>query len=329
MIKEIGLLLVFYLSCVVCLTRYKRQTCQDGDYLLDGGQKCCYCAAGQYLVSPCISSPEDRNCQPCEENTYNSGANKLSTCEPCTSCDPKLNLEVVRKCTFTKNTVCQCQKGFFCLNGKESCSSCRPCATCGDEGINVDCTITNDTKCNDVNENGGGSIPAVVITIVIFGTILVVSILVYYYLRKNKKCCFEPSTTPDNPEGSDGTELQHLIDLNLQPHLREIAELLGWPDMRQVAERSGMADAKIEAHQLNYPNDAQEQCFSLLKAWVERAGMKNSSELITILYKMEKRTKAEQIIKISKPGRFITFQVFLTQRTLKRLCFALAISICL
>lgn len=94
-------------------------------------------------------------------------------------------------------------------------------------------------------------------------------------------------------------EMQPLRGIDLWPHLLDIAKTLGWKDMKQVAERSGMTIATIEFHQLNYPNDTQEQCSSLLRAWVENEGMTTASEtLIQTLRRMEKNAKADNIMAI-------------------------------
>ncbi|XP_064868867.1 uncharacterized protein LOC115113221 isoform X3 [Oncorhynchus nerka] len=107
--------------------RTKRQSCQDGTYQHEG-MACCLCAAGQHLESHCSVSPEDGTCVYCDEDrTYNSDPNSLDSCEPCTSCDPKANLEVEDRCTIFKDSVCRCQQGHYCNKGKEHCRACYPC----------------------------------------------------------------------------------------------------------------------------------------------------------------------------------------------------------
>uniref|UniRef100_A0A4W5N020 Death domain-containing protein n=1 Tax=Hucho hucho TaxID=62062 RepID=A0A4W5N020_9TELE len=94
-------------------------------------------------------------------------------------------------------------------------------------------------------------------------------------------------------------EMQQLRGIDLWPHLPDIAKTLGWKDMKQVAERSGMTIATIESHQLNSPNDTEEQCSSLLRAWVEKNGMTTASEtLIQTLRRMNKNAKANNIVAI-------------------------------
>ncbi|CAB1343655.1 unnamed protein product, partial [Coregonus sp. 'balchen'] len=67
------------------------------------------------------------------------------------------------------------------------------------------------------------------------------------------------------------------------PNLPDIANILEWKDMKQ----------------LNYPNDTQEQCSNLLRAWVEKEGMTTAAKtLIQTLHRMNKKAKAENIMAI-------------------------------
>ncbi|CAB1312666.1 unnamed protein product, partial [Coregonus sp. 'balchen'] len=181
------------------------------------------------------------------------------------------NLEMEKKCTIFRDSVCRCQQGHYCNKGKEHCRACYPCTTCGDEGIKVACSATNNTICHAVKEQGGSTLAAVVVLI----AVLLVALFVPIYLWRKKKYCF---------------------GVDLRPHLPEIANALGWKDMKQVAERSGMKHTAIECHQLDFPNDSQQQCSSLLRAWVEKEGMATASEkLVNTLHRMKKKAKAEDI----------------------------------
>ncbi len=58
------------------------------------------------------------------------------------------------------------------------------------------------------------------------------------------------------------------VDLDLNPHLPEIADVLGWKTMKRVAQSSGMSKIDIEEHECNHRNDVKEQTYALLEAWV-------------------------------------------------------------
>ncbi|NP_001167120.1 Tumor necrosis factor receptor superfamily member 6 precursor [Salmo salar] len=274
--------------------RTKRQSCQDGTYQHEG-MACCLCAAGQHLERHCSVSPEDGTCVNCEKDrTYNSDPNSLDSCEPCTSCNPKANLEVEDRCTIFKDSVCRCQQGHYCNKGKEHCRACYPCTTCREEGIKVACTATNNTICNAFKEQGSNLAAVLVLT-----TVLLVALIVIFCLWKNNKYCFGPNGGLTELPNRSLEEMQPLRGVDLRPHLPDIAKTLGWKDMKQLAEGSGMTHTDIESHQLNFPNDSQEQCSSLLRAWVEKEGMTTASEtLVQTLRRMKKKVKAEDIMAI-------------------------------
>ncbi|XP_021436181.2 tumor necrosis factor receptor superfamily member 6 isoform X1 [Oncorhynchus mykiss] len=316
--------------------RTKRQSCQDGTYQHEG-MACCLCAAGQHLESHCSVSPEDGTCVYCEENrTYNSDPNSLDSCEPCTSCDSKANLEVEDRCTIFKDSVCRCQQGHYCNKGKEHCRACYPCTICSEEGIKVACSATNNTICHAFKEQSlsktitfqcikmiwkmffhlqyecykvvfylnirllfsflAGRNLAVVFVLT---TVLLVVLIVIIYLWRSNKYCFGPNGGLTELPNRSSEEMQPLRGVNLWPHLPDIAKTLGWRDMKQVAECSGMTHTAIESHQLNFPNDSQEQCSSLLRAWVEKEGMTTASvTLVQTLLRMKKKVKAEDIMAI-------------------------------
>ncbi|XP_071014428.1 tumor necrosis factor receptor superfamily member 6-like [Oncorhynchus clarkii lewisi] len=282
--------------------RTKRQSCQDGNYQYEN-KTCCLCAAGHHLDSHCSMNTDDGTCILCElGRTFNSYPNFLDSCEPCTSCNPKANLEVEDKCTIIRDTVCRCQQGHYCDKGKVYCRACYPCTICGDEGTKVACTTTNNTICHDNQKQGGGRTHAAVL-----GSVMVIAVfLIFCCLRRTNKCCFgkklgqnDGLTKMPNQNLEVAEEMQPLRGIDLWPHLPDIAKTLGWKDMKQVAERSGMTIATIESHQLNYPNDSEEQCSSLLRAWVEKKGMTTASEaLIHTLRRMNKNAKANNIMAI-------------------------------
>ncbi|KTG39574.1 hypothetical protein cypCar_00005714, partial [Cyprinus carpio] len=89
------------------------------------------------------------------------------------------------------------------------------------------------------------------------------------------------------------------VDLDLNPHLSEIADVLGWKTMKRVAHHSGISKTGIEEHELNHRNDVKEQTFALLQAWSQRRGLHGAyPALIKTLRHMNERRKADEIQKI-------------------------------
>lgn len=92
-------------------------------------------------------------------------------------------------------------------------------------------------------------------------------------------------------------------DVDLQRHLPDITEVIGWKDMQEIAMRSGMPNATIESFRLNHPGDSQEQTLQLLRSWAEMQGRGAGKNLIEILQNTGKRLKAEQVRAIlSRPA---------------------------
>ncbi|XP_071336506.1 tumor necrosis factor receptor superfamily member 6 isoform X2 [Trachinotus anak] len=252
------------------LLRNRRQdVCQDGHYQHDG-KTCCLCAAGQQLVNHCDKKPDDGKCEPCEP----------------------ANLEEDAPCSAAQDAKCRCKKDHFCSSGKESCLLCQPCKKCRPDDVKVACTSTNDTVCNPKKD--GPPVATIVGTIV--GTLLAVALavvaVIYWQRRKSNR---RGETLPGSSREPD-VELQPLTDF--QPHLPDIAEVLGWKDMQDVAMRSGMLQTTIDACKLDHPGDSQEQTLQLLMKWVEKEGMNGSKRLIQILKDSNKLNKVEQVTRI-------------------------------
>ncbi|XP_062319769.1 tumor necrosis factor receptor superfamily member 6 [Osmerus eperlanus] len=275
------------------LLRFKRQDCPDGTYQHEG-VTCCRCAPGQRLQKHCTLKPNDRICVFCKtEETYNSDPTFLDSCEPCRSCDPKANLEVEDKCTIRKNTVCRCQKDYYCDRAKEDCTACHPCKTCGVNVVKVPCTATNNTICHEAQNNSDSENNYAVAVTATLGSILIAAAVFFCFcFWRKKKARFAPKVK--STDSGTGQEIPLLIGVNLTPHVPDIAKEVGWKIMRNVAIRCGMSNAEIETHQLNSP-DVNEWCQSLLSAWVEKEGSQGAEKLVQNLREMKKKTTAEKV----------------------------------
>ncbi|KAM7099531.1 tumor necrosis factor receptor superfamily member 14-like isoform 2-T5 [Molossus nigricans] len=166
-----------------------RPPCRDGEYPV--GAKCCpRCSPGWLTVPGTISSgaldpcgrchlcPGSRGvtlpecvdlraaghrvmetcgettgtvCAPCSPGTYTAQLNGLDECLPCHLCDPDTGLVTRRKCSSTRNTVCGCDRGHFCvLVDGDHCAECRPHSDCRPgQRVQVTGTERQDTLCED------------------------------------------------------------------------------------------------------------------------------------------------------------------------------------
>ncbi|XP_008320651.1 tumor necrosis factor receptor superfamily member 6 isoform X1 [Cynoglossus semilaevis] len=272
------------------LFRHRRQLCQDGTYDHEGNT-CCLCSAGQRVETHCTKSNEGK-CELCEGGTYSNAPNSQQTCEPCRSCDhPNANQEVEETCTPARNTKCRCKKGHFCSDNIERCKICHPCQECGAEGVQVPCTATNDTICYQRSEGGNGV--AIAVTIIILVLLGFVAAAVCW---KKKILCFKRQVTAQE-NGSAGEHELHLLR-DIEPHLTELAGILGWKDMRTVAIRSGMSATVVDNCEQSHPGDKEEQTFLLLRKFVEKEGRAASENLIRILRQKGKKDKAEKVSRL-------------------------------
>ncbi|XP_074501492.1 tumor necrosis factor receptor superfamily member 6-like [Sebastes fasciatus] len=275
--------------------------CVDGTYPHTGGLTCCLCGAGLHLESHCIKSQTYGGCKACDQGEFSSHPTSQTSCDLCKSClQISAALEVDEPCKPDADTKCRCKKGHFCVT--EICITCVPCEECGDVGIKVACTDRNNTVCNEKIEGGitSGAIAVIIVTAILFVIGLVVLALVSKRRRDRERHDRNgPHSLAQQPKGSDRQPLKDLVPVvDLQPHMAEIAEAIGWTDMRDVAMGSNILDTIIVSCELNHPGDSQEQTLELLKIWVEKQGREASKKLVQILEDSGKRGKAESVVEI-------------------------------
>uniref|UniRef100_H2LP34 Tumor necrosis factor receptor superfamily member 6 n=1 Tax=Oryzias latipes TaxID=8090 RepID=H2LP34_ORYLA len=246
--------------------------CADGNYTHDG-KTCCLCAPGQRVLKHCTDSPTNGECVFCEEGkTYREEPNSQTTCELCDSCShPNANLEVVERCTTSRNAKCGCQKGYYCDSEKGSCVVCQSCDICESTGIKIACNGTSNTVCNESQGISGGAIAGIVIVIIL--AILAAGVVLWW--KKTRK-------------------------VDIKPHLADIAQILGWKDMLYIARKSKMLDTTIDSCQLNHPNDTEESTVELLQKWSEIKGRTGVRSLVQMLNASRKQDKKERILKLIK-----------------------------
>lgn len=84
-------------------------------------------------------------------------------------------------------------------------------------------------------------------------------------------------------------------DVDIDPHLPDIARELGWKNARTLALRTGISVATTESYEMEYRYDAEERTLQLLFKWVEKEGRQASKKLIENLVDMKQKKKAKQI----------------------------------
>ncbi|XP_054630632.1 hematopoietic death receptor isoform X6 [Dunckerocampus dactyliophorus] len=129
-------------------TRTRREVvCRDEEYL--NNNICCLkCPAGTRVKSHCTTPREKGRCEECAAETYAEHANDFKQCIKCTTCHS--DQEIVRPCSHTQDTECQCIEGRFCAP-EQACEVCKKCSRCGkDEKVVRNCTATSNTECKKI-----------------------------------------------------------------------------------------------------------------------------------------------------------------------------------
>ncbi|KAM3867697.1 hematopoietic death receptor [Diretmus argenteus] len=119
--------------------------CKDNLEYLNGNICCLNCPAGEYVKSPCTTAGEKGKCEECEYGTHTEHSNGLRQCLKCTKC--RSDQDIVRECTVTQDTECQCKSKTFC-DPHEACEVCKRCSRCEEGEVTArNCTPVSNTDC--------------------------------------------------------------------------------------------------------------------------------------------------------------------------------------
>ncbi|XP_041644245.1 hematopoietic death receptor isoform X2 [Cheilinus undulatus] len=160
--------------------------CKIYEEYLHGSICCLNCPAGTRMMSPCTVEGRRGGCEECDEGTYTEHSNALRRCFRCTEC--RSDEEIVKPCTRTQNTECQCKSGGFCPPD-QACETCKKCSRCQkDEEIVRNCTSTSNTVCKKTRpspESTSGK-EAIIISLSLLAA-GVLSLVVALFLRRRCK----------------------------------------------------------------------------------------------------------------------------------------------
>ncbi|XP_043965627.1 hematopoietic death receptor [Gambusia affinis] len=147
---------------------------------------CVNCEAGQYVQSPCTETGKKGTCEECDYGTFTEHANGLKQCIKCTQCPP--DQEIVRVCSHTHDTLCQCKPGRYC-HPDEACEICRKCSRCNsDEEVVKNCTSTSNTECKKRQGNfSPEAAPTLTTGLTVFFVVLVIVLVIIILIFWEKK----------------------------------------------------------------------------------------------------------------------------------------------
>lgn len=84
-------------------------------------------------------------------------------------------------------------------------------------------------------------------------------------------------------------------EVNLHPHLPDIADIIGWTDMKDIAISTNVQSATIESFKLDNPGQSREQTLQLLTHFNEKHSRMASRVLIENLKRRGKNDKADRV----------------------------------
>ncbi|TWW78594.1 hypothetical protein D4764_11G0007150 [Takifugu flavidus] len=114
----------------------------------------------------------------------------------------------------------------------------------------------------------------------------------------------EPCRSCSQPNGNGAVKsvlnfvviiFRFFSEVELYPHLPDIADIIGWKDMKDIAIASGITQVTIESVQLNHQNDHEEQTQELLNRFREKHGQEAAKKLIELLKTKGKNNKAVRV----------------------------------
>ncbi|AWP06460.1 TRAILR protein isoform 3 [Scophthalmus maximus] len=263
------------------------------------GNLCCVnCPAGTHLKSHCTRSGEKGKCQECDYGTYTEHGNELNQCFKCTQCRP--DQEIVRPCTPTQDTQCQCRRGRFCVPD-QACEVCKKCLRC-EQGQEVvrNCTSTSDSECKKIQLSPGSSSAnaAVIVPLVLILLLAAVIIVGGFFWWKKRRRTTDPEG--DLHEGTKAGQTEEpfpkLVPLKGEESLRkcfEYFEEIEFNYQKRFFRHLGINDNVIKSKD---PLPYEDRIHELLNIWVEREGRDAAlDDLLKALLDLNQRRTAETV----------------------------------
>ncbi|XP_041855200.1 hematopoietic death receptor isoform X2 [Melanotaenia boesemani] len=231
--------------------RTRRGISCNADLEYPHGSICCLsCPPGKYVKSTCTKAGEMGACEECSVGTYAEHANGLQQCFRCTLC--RSDQEVVRPCSPTQNTECQCKPGLFC-HPDHACEVCKKCSRCeSDEEEVRNCTATTNTECKKIQSKSSSTL---VVLVVLAFVLLAVSVAVVVIYKKKCRTTDSQTNLPGGIKpGSEYAEGRKAGSTNLitRPLVRP-KSYAGMEDEHKMLCETPSSSASNSQHSLTSP----------------------------------------------------------------------------
>ncbi|KAM9360993.1 hematopoietic death receptor isoform 2-T2 [Symphorus nematophorus] len=297
--------------------------CRDDQEYPNGNICCLNCPAGTRLTSPCTTAGGKGRCEECNDGTYTEHSNSLKHCFECTRC--RLDQEIVRRCTHTQDTECQCKAGRFCVDD-QACEVCKKCTRCEKDEVTVrNCTSNANTVCKKIQTpSGSTSVVAVIVSLSLVAGLI--GLITGVYLWKRCRAAGSQGGRVDEPKAApsysgcpteesrnaeprlslsglipsrqlEDEPFPELFPVNGEESLKKCFEYFEEMDItfhKRFFRNLDVSDNEIKSlEHLHYDDRIHE----LLKIWVEKEGIKASlNDLLKALLDLNQRRTAEIIM---------------------------------
>uniref|UniRef100_UPI003AAB0654 hematopoietic death receptor isoform X3 n=1 Tax=Centroberyx gerrardi TaxID=166262 RepID=UPI003AAB0654 len=315
-------------------------SCRDNLEYPHGNICCLNCPAGTYVKSPCTRAREKGKCEECDYGTHTEHANGLQQCLKCTKCRP--DQEIVRLCTSTQDTECQCKLGWFCVPD-QACEVCKKCSRCEEDEVEVrNCTATSNRECKKGRlppSVSGSADAAVIVSVALIAVVIISVISAVCIWRRCRRPTDSQSNLPDglkngldyrdnrSPEERENRENRrvsrpHLIQCR-QPEekFRKLVPVDGSESLRKCFayfeemdvdyhkrffRHLGISDNAIKS---NDHVQHEDRIHGLLNIWMEKVGKDASlNDLLMALLALDQRLTAENVMAKATDGGHYVFE---------------------
>lgn len=94
-------------------------------------------------------------------------------------------------------------------------------------------------------------------------------------------------------------------EVDLYPHLPEIAAIIGWKDMKAIAMAHNISSVTIESVKFDNPGNSEEQTLKLLIHFHEMCSQEAANKLIESLIRKRKNDKADKVLRLLKSAESV------------------------
>ncbi|XP_066475504.1 tumor necrosis factor receptor superfamily member 6 [Tiliqua scincoides] len=265
------------------------RTCSEGKGLFE--DVCCdFCPHGKVVHRGCTET-SPTSCKDCIKGAeYMDHPNLSLKCRRCSLCDTEHGLEVEENCTIYQNVKCRCKPGFFCSS--DQCRHCDPCDKCEEGTIEEECTLSKNTVCTSKRN--------LLWLCALIPIVPVTAFLIWYCYRSNRSK--KGYSVPQHPGDDVEMEIRHFPDIDLSPHISDIATEMTREQVMMFIRRLKIPQGIVDALVQDNLNNTAELKIALLQKWYEQNGVKGAHKmLITTLRELKfhhTADKIEQKIKI-------------------------------